>query len=50
VVGQRQEYAASSEAARQLAGEGSIEPVADAAVWTAVARVLLNLDEFITRE
>lgn len=35
--------------ARQLAPEGADEPVEHAA-WTTLTRVLLNLDEFITRE
>jgi hypothetical protein len=45
------EYEADPEAAKKLAaGIGpDIEP-ARAAAWVAVARVLINLDEFITRE
>jgi hypothetical protein len=48
---QTAEYGADTEAAKKLAaGVGSdIEP-ARAAAWVAVARVLINLDEFITRE
>jgi hypothetical protein len=47
---QRQEYTLQPDAARQFAGESAVEPVVEAAAWTSVARVLLNLDEFITRE
>jgi hypothetical protein len=48
---QVEEYTADPEAARKLAGNGikDVEP-ARAAAWVAVARVLMNLDEFITRE
>ena len=40
------------EAAAELSGNHRPETVepADAAAWTAVARTVLNLDEFITRE
>jgi mono/diheme cytochrome c family protein len=43
---------APSGAERALAGEPPVQPDRDAdrAAWTTVARVLLNLDEFITRE
>lgn len=39
-------------AAQKLAGptSPSSTPVADAAAWVALARTLLNLDEFVTRE
>jgi hypothetical protein len=49
---QREEFAADPGAARQLAGPGgpSEVDVEQRAAWTAVARVLLNLDEFLTRE
>jgi hypothetical protein len=47
---QRQEYAVAQEAAGKLAGEAGEKPAAEAAAWTALARVLLNLDEFVTRE
>ncbi|MEX2169445.1 MAG: PSD1 and planctomycete cytochrome C domain-containing protein [Pirellulales bacterium] len=47
---QRQIFASNPEGAILLAGDISIKPVEDAAAWTALARVLLNLDEFITRE
>ena len=36
--------------ARKVAGENATEPIAESAAWTSLARVLLNLDEFITRE
>ncbi|GIW80435.1 MAG: chromosome segregation protein [Gemmatales bacterium] len=49
---QRSEFAASPEEARLLAPKTvpPNTPVHEVAAWTAVARVLLNLDEFITRE
>jgi len=43
---QTRQYASAPDAIRQLAGEAS----AEAAAWIATARVILNLDEFITRE
>ncbi|HEY1380275.1 MAG TPA: PSD1 and planctomycete cytochrome C domain-containing protein [Gemmataceae bacterium] len=48
---QTAEYESDSEAAKKLAaGVGvDVEPTR-AAAWAAVARVLINLDEFITRE
>lgn len=49
---QRRGFAADQEQAKQLTGQ-STQPNEDRvelAVWTALARVLLNLDEFITRE
>ena len=49
---QRKQFeAAPQEAARVAPSDGSspAEP-ARAAAWTMLARVLLNLDEFITRE
>jgi hypothetical protein len=46
---QRQEYDADSTAAKQFAGSVPGD-AATAAAWVAVARVVLNLDEFITRE
>jgi hypothetical protein len=52
LVQQLQEFHAESPAAAQLAA-GSPPPgvtVEQFAAWTAVARVLLNLDEFMTRE
>jgi hypothetical protein len=36
-------------AAEEVAPKGSTAP-AEAASWTAVARALMNTDEFITRE
>jgi hypothetical protein len=50
VAQQRHNFASAPENARKLAGESPLKPVEDAAAWTALARVLLNLDEFITRE
>jgi hypothetical protein len=49
---QRAAFAADSAAAQALVG-GSVPvgvALTDWAAWTAVARVLMNLDEFITRE
>jgi hypothetical protein len=49
---QQSAFAADATAAKEVAPKNlphEIEP-ARAAAWTAVARVLLNLDEFITRE
>jgi hypothetical protein len=49
---QREEFTADPLAARQLAGVSGPAGagVEQRAAWTAVARVLLNLDEFLTRE
>jgi mono/diheme cytochrome c family protein len=46
---QREAISADPESARKLAPAGASDPTT-AASWTVVARVLLNLDEFITRE
>jgi hypothetical protein len=48
---QVKEYEGDSDAAERFAGAAAkdADPVR-AAAWTAVARVLINLDEFITRE
>ncbi len=47
---QRHIFASTPENARKLAGDAATNPIEEAATWTALARVLLNLDEFITRE
>jgi hypothetical protein len=49
---QRQTFAAAEEDAKKVApvDRPAEMSLADAAAWTAVARVLLNLDEFVTRE
>ena len=52
---QRAEYRANAELAKQLVANGKSAPKAGAdpaelAAWTAVANILLNLDETITRE
>ncbi len=49
---QRSAFTAAPEDARALAGDNLPDEVspAEAAAWVAVARVLINLDEFITRE
>jgi mono/diheme cytochrome c family protein len=46
---QRTAFADNPTAAKYLAGESATNP-AETAAWVAVSRVLLNLDEFITRE
>ena len=46
---QRAHFAAAPDDAARVALAAPAEP-ADAAAWTMVARVLLNLDEFVTRE
>jgi mono/diheme cytochrome c family protein len=46
----RAAFAADSKSARATAGKGASELVTDRAAWVATARVLMNLDEFITRE
>jgi len=45
-----QQFAADSQAARELAGDVSEANLAERAAWIATARVLMNLDEFINRE
>lgn len=52
LASQRQTFAGAEEDAKKVAPVNlpAEVAVADAAAWTAVARVLLNLDEFITRE
>jgi hypothetical protein len=47
---QRRGFAQTSEEARKVAGDAAFKTNEDAAAWTALARTLLNLDEFITRE
>jgi mono/diheme cytochrome c family protein len=48
----RHHYAGDAEGARALVGNHAAEgvPAAESAAWVATLRVLLNLDEFITRE
>ncbi|MBW3543374.1 MAG: DUF1553 domain-containing protein, partial [Planctomycetes bacterium] len=47
----REWYAAHAEAAKQLTGaRPPAAPPEEAAAWVAASRILLNLDEFITRE
>jgi hypothetical protein len=46
---QRSAFRDDATTAKELAGESAPNP-AETAAWVAVARVLLNLDEFITRE
>jgi hypothetical protein len=48
---QRAHFAATPKEAARVAPTASDETdPADAAAWTMLARVLLNLDEFVTRE
>jgi hypothetical protein len=48
----RSHFAAQPAAAQQAAGLAASpqHPVSESAAWTAIARVLINLDEFYTRE
>ena len=46
---QEQRFAAAPESAQSLAGVGPIETVVARAAWTAVARALMNMDEFVTK-
>jgi hypothetical protein len=52
LAAQRTRYVDNAEAAAVLSPASLPEGLspADGAAWTSVARVLLNLDEFITRE
>jgi hypothetical protein len=45
---QQKRFAANEAEARKLAGDGP-GSVAERAAWTALARVVLNLDEFVTK-
>jgi hypothetical protein len=48
----REYYSAKPDEAQSFAGD-KLPPettVADAAAWTATARIVMNVDEFITRE
>jgi hypothetical protein len=47
---QRADFAASADEAAAFAGRSPGIPAAETAAWTALARVMLNLDEFVTRE
>jgi hypothetical protein len=49
---QRRQLSADVTAAQQIVGESGIaeSELADLAAWSVVCRVILNLDEFITRE
>ena len=52
LAGERARFAADPDAARALAGDAlpaGTDP-AESAAWVALARVLLNLDELVTRE
>jgi hypothetical protein len=48
---QREQFAAEPENAQRVAGASEPQPsLHNLAAWTSVARVLINLDEFITRQ
>jgi hypothetical protein len=49
VEAQKKKFAADPKAAAAFAGPGDGNPV-DRAAWAAVARAVLNLDEFVTKE
>ena len=46
---QQQRFAAAPESAKALAGDGPMESAVTRAAWTAVARALMNMDEFVTK-
>ena len=46
---QEQRFTAAPESARALAGNDPTESVIPRAAWTAVARALMNTDEFVTK-
>ncbi|MCX8496529.1 MAG: PSD1 and planctomycete cytochrome C domain-containing protein [Akkermansiaceae bacterium] len=46
---QQQRFTAAPEAAKSLAGDGPAETIIPRATWTAVARALMNMDEFVTK-
>jgi hypothetical protein len=46
---QQQRFTAAPESAKALAGNGPAETIITRAAWTAVARALMNMDEFVTK-
>ena len=46
---QQQRFTAAPESAKSLAGSGPDETIIPRAAWTAVARALMNMDEFVTK-
>ncbi len=46
---QQQRFTVSPDAAKALAAKGSADSVISRAAWTAVARALMNMDEFVTK-
>ena len=46
---QQQRFTAAPESAKALAGNGPAETIIPRAAWTAVARALMNMDEFVTK-
>jgi hypothetical protein len=49
VVEQKKQFASDAAAAKKLAGDGPGD-VAERAAWAALARVLMNLDEFVVKD
>jgi len=46
---QEQRFASAPESAKSLSGDGPDDTMSVRAAWTAVARALMNLDEFVTK-
>ncbi len=46
---QQERFTAAPDSAKALAGDGPAESMIPRAVWTAVARALMNADEFVTK-
>jgi hypothetical protein len=46
---QQRRFTAAPESAKDLAGNGPAETIITRAAWTAVARALMNMDEFVTK-
>jgi hypothetical protein len=46
---QEKRFGAAPEVAKQLAGDGPADSTITRAAWTAVARALMNMDEFVTK-
>ncbi len=46
---QQQRFTAAPDSAKALAGDGPAESIIPRAAWTAVARALMNMDEFVTK-
>ena len=52
VKASREWYESHEEDAKKMTGGYGVEgaPVAESAAWTATCRMMLNMDEFITRD